>query len=331
MDMVGLDFIGPITPTSTNGNRYIIIMVDYFSRHLFARAAATSTGTVAKGLFLDVVNIFGWPRAVYTDNGSHFVGSEFHSMLVTQNVKHFPAPKTHPSSVGLAERYVQLLMGILKRRIQSMEKTSWDTLIMDAVGTLNMRALRVHGFTPSELLLGYKPREPSGTTVEDLVIMDGLEKGLLSLRLTNGDETRSLAGIKTTAMADKLELQDGGDWSALQEGDLVLLRRFEVVKHHGLKLEPLWEGPYELCEMAYQSRSGRLRDITTQEIVKTRKGGLKERVHVNDLKLFNRRDLGRLPGLGNQDGTNPVAHFVELAELRLASDWEPGNWIVEFF
>ena len=37
----------------------------------------------------------------------------------------------------------------------------------------------------------------------------------------------------------------------LREGDLVLLCRFEVVKHHGLKLEALWEGPYQLVDVSY--------------------------------------------------------------------------------
>jgi hypothetical protein len=48
MDLVGLDFIGPISPTSLAGNRYIIILVDYFTRHVFARAAEAAMKKVAK-------------------------------------------------------------------------------------------------------------------------------------------------------------------------------------------------------------------------------------------------------------------------------------------
>jgi hypothetical protein len=42
MDMVGMDFIGPLT-ISSHGNRYIIILVDYFSRYLFAKAVKGPT------------------------------------------------------------------------------------------------------------------------------------------------------------------------------------------------------------------------------------------------------------------------------------------------
>ena len=132
-DMVGLDFIGPIRPMSARGNSYIIIMVDYFSRFLFARAIPAATGEAARALFESAVETFGDPLAVYTDNGQHFVGEEFHGMLMQKGMKHFPAPKTHPSSVGLAKRYMQLIMGILKRKIQGNDRRIWDTLIPSAV------------------------------------------------------------------------------------------------------------------------------------------------------------------------------------------------------
>ena len=49
MDMLGIDFVGPISPTSTQGYRYILIVVDYFSRYLFAEATVSTNGeTVVK-------------------------------------------------------------------------------------------------------------------------------------------------------------------------------------------------------------------------------------------------------------------------------------------
>jgi hypothetical protein len=43
MDMLGLDFLGPITPTSESGNRYILILVDYFTKHMFTHAVLHAT------------------------------------------------------------------------------------------------------------------------------------------------------------------------------------------------------------------------------------------------------------------------------------------------
>ena len=103
----------------------------------------------------------------------------------------------------------------------------------------------------------------------------------------------------------------------LATGDLVLLRRFEVVKHHGMKLESQWEGPYRLADLAFHNNSGRLQDLTTREIVRVWKGGLKERVHINDLELFVQYDPNRIPVV--------EANAVELQQLGESSGWKPGR------
>jgi transposase InsO family protein len=113
-NIVGLDFITPITPASSTGNRYIILMVDYFTRYLYAKAVGQETGAAARGLFESVTETFGNPLAVYTDNEAHFTGEDFHEMLMEREIKQFPAQEMHCSSLGLAECYIQLLIVIQK-------------------------------------------------------------------------------------------------------------------------------------------------------------------------------------------------------------------------
>ena len=81
-----------------------------------------------------------------------------------------------------------------------------------------------------------------------------------------------------------------------------------------MKLEPQLEGPYCLVQMAYHGKSGRLQDIQTGDIVRVNKGGLRERVHVNDLKLFC---LLRSDRIGEPLENN----LVELGE------WDAG-WMI---
>ena len=316
MDMLGMDFIGPIAPISTLGNRYIIILVDYFTRYIFARAVTHNTGEAAKDLLEAVAELLGWPLSVYTDNGAHFTGRDFHGLLEQKGIRHFPVPKSHPQSVGLAERYVQLLMTVIKKTMQGRNKKTWDEHIPAALHTLNTRALRIHGFTPAELLFGFNPRSTNQGTLEELYTLDGLDRTAYGLRFISIDEARGTAGAKMTHAADRLEQNSDGKWTPLEEGDLVLLRRFEIDKHHGMKFEPQWEGPYRLVQLAYHGRSGRLQDIQTCDLVKVKKGGLKERVHVNDLKLFCPRHLEQL-------GEPKDCSLIELD--RWEANWEIGK------
>ena len=92
LDMMGFDFVGRF-PDTQRGNKYIIIGVGNFTRSLFAAAVPDSQAKSAVSLLMGIVKQFGWPRAVYTDNGAHFVGGEFAKTLQNFHVVHLLAPK----------------------------------------------------------------------------------------------------------------------------------------------------------------------------------------------------------------------------------------------
>ena len=114
-----LSQIRDITPvTAAFAYKYIVIAVDYFSRFLFTAPVTYASGDSTVSLLLEqIVRPFGWPGSMYTDNGTHFVSRVFARLLQDNLVRHFPAPKTHPSSVGLSVRYVQILMTGLRTTI----------------------------------------------------------------------------------------------------------------------------------------------------------------------------------------------------------------------
>jgi transposase InsO family protein len=49
----------------------------------------------------------GIPSRVVTDNGSQFTSSEFQQFMGLNGIKHIKTTPYHPSSNGLAERFVQ--------------------------------------------------------------------------------------------------------------------------------------------------------------------------------------------------------------------------------
>ena len=103
-----------------------------------------------------VVPVMGWPKSVYSDNGTHFTGSAIRKMWTDHGVLLFTAPVSHPQSVGLSERYVQMTMGRIRLKSIAMGSSrNWGLLLKDAVIDINTRCVRIHGFTPSEILLGF--------------------------------------------------------------------------------------------------------------------------------------------------------------------------------
>ena len=96
---------------------------------------------------------------MYTDNGAHFVSGKFAKVLSKLSIIHLPALKLHPQSVGLAEKYVKLLVNGLKVPVMQRKllQGDWDLVVDAVVHAINTRVLRVHGFSPAELLLGFNP------------------------------------------------------------------------------------------------------------------------------------------------------------------------------
>ena len=76
----------------------------------------------------------------------------------------------HPSSVSLAERYVQLVLTGLRTVLahENQPLCNWDMCLSMVVFAINNRILRIHRFTPSQLFLGISPR----ARVEDITIRD---------------------------------------------------------------------------------------------------------------------------------------------------------------
>ena len=69
-DVWGLDFMGPFL--SSFGNQYILVGVDYVSKWVEAIPSPTNDAKVVIKFFKKLFSIFGVPRAVISDGGSHF-------------------------------------------------------------------------------------------------------------------------------------------------------------------------------------------------------------------------------------------------------------------
>lgn len=220
--MIGIDFVGPISPISKGGRKYILIAVDYFSRFLFASAVENANGEVVKNfVHRKIARVMGWPRAVYCDNASYFVKGVFADELRKRRVLQFTAPITHPSSVGLAEKYVHLLMTGLRTILhgpgageRSMAIELWDTCVDAVVFAINNRFVRTHGFTPAQLMFGFTPRGHA----EDFTIRDEYlaYSGELESRMVEWAKERVLEEWEVGAEGNEAKKENKDEiWSQL--------------------------------------------------------------------------------------------------------------------
>ena len=305
IDMCGIDYIGPIAPTCEVTNaRYILIVVDYFSRFLFAQALqdATMQSTMDK-LLNHVTPIVGWPRSIYSDNSSHFTGKEVQEMFSKFGVTHFSAAISHPSAVGLAERYIKILTGRIRLRcIDNKTPNFWGLLVREAVIDINTRCIRVHGYTPAEILLGYNPKR-THVKIPGGDIQSWLKEGITSDDVLNStaneiqryidrrDENGLLASEQLAGQhhrQEKAVREPGGAYQRPKAGDLVLLRDLARDKHLGRKLDPRWTEPRLVDRLSKNGMSAYIRALYEPP-------DRSKRYHIDDLRVYTSRDTNTPP------------------------------------
>ncbi|KAL6457444.1 hypothetical protein MHYP_G00344070 [Metynnis hypsauchen] len=106
---IHVDFAGPF-----QGHMFMVV-VDAHSKwpevHLMSSTTASKTIQVLRGLF----SRYGLPEVLVSDNGPQFTSSEFETFMKSNGVKHIRSAPFHPSTNGLAERFVQTFKHSLKR------------------------------------------------------------------------------------------------------------------------------------------------------------------------------------------------------------------------
>ena len=122
---VAVDLIGPITPVSDNGNRYILTVVDYATKYPEAIALPKiETERVAEAL-LDVFSRVGFPTEILSDKGSQFTSDLMREVCRLISLKQLFTTPYNPKCNGLCERMNGILKSMLKKMCQERPK-DWD-------------------------------------------------------------------------------------------------------------------------------------------------------------------------------------------------------------
>nr|GEY28003.1 reverse transcriptase domain-containing protein [Tanacetum cinerariifolium] len=86
----GIDFIGPFS--SSRRNKYILVVVDYLSKRVEAKALPTNDARVVVNFLKSLFARFGTPRAIISDRETYFCNDQFAKVMTN-------APSLHPSRV----------------------------------------------------------------------------------------------------------------------------------------------------------------------------------------------------------------------------------------
>ncbi|GKE17959.1 reverse transcriptase domain-containing protein [Tanacetum coccineum] len=148
-DVWGLDFMGPFP--QSRGNKYILVAVDYVSKWVEAQPLPTNDTRVVVKFLRSLFAMFGVPKALISDRGTHFCNSQLKKALKKYGVTHKLSTTYHPQSNRQTEVSNRAIKRILERSVGYNPK-DWSEKLNDALWAFRTTYKTPTGCTPFRLL-----------------------------------------------------------------------------------------------------------------------------------------------------------------------------------
>jgi len=113
-----MDVIGPIEPAASNGHKFILVAIDYFTKWVEAASYRALTKYVLTDFVRDrIVCRFGILESIITDNGSSLNSDLMKAMCETFKIKHKTSTTYRPQMNGAVEAANKNINKVLRKMI----------------------------------------------------------------------------------------------------------------------------------------------------------------------------------------------------------------------
>ncbi|XP_068232999.1 uncharacterized protein [Palaemon carinicauda] len=273
---VGIDIVGPLNPSTSEGHRFILTMIDYATGFPEAIPMKTITTVDVADALMQIFSRVGIPKEIISDRGKQFTSELMEHVYQMLGVKPLFTTPYHPAGNGRCERQHSVLKSILKK-LCHLQPREWHRYLPCALFAMREIPSDTLGFSPFELLYGYQVRGPLLILNEIWTNTDlsndtqNVYSFLFDLR-NRLEETSKIAqeNIKTSMEIYSTYFDKKSTRRQFKVNDEVLL--LLPTEHNKLLVE--WQGPFKV-----------LRKLNSVDYIIDVKGKPKT-FHVNLLKAY---------------------------------------------
>ena len=167
-EIVGIDIMGPL-PQTKRGHRYILVMVDYFTKWATARPIAQADAkSVAQEFLAGWIADHGVPYRVHTDRGAQFEEYLLRELCHLLKIDRSRTTAYHPEGNGQVERTNRTLKSLLRMQLGRFEQNQWDAAIPTCLLAYRAAIHTSTGQTPAFMTYGREFRLPADIINEPL-------------------------------------------------------------------------------------------------------------------------------------------------------------------
>ncbi|GBM24788.1 Transposon Ty3-I Gag-Pol polyprotein [Araneus ventricosus] len=124
-ERMALHILGSL-PVTTKGNRYVLVIMDYFTKWPEAIPIPDQeASTVAEELVRAWISLYGVPMILHSDQGTNFNSALFTELYKLLGILKTRTTALHPESDGMVERFNRTILNHLSLFV-SKNQTDWD-------------------------------------------------------------------------------------------------------------------------------------------------------------------------------------------------------------
>ncbi|UYV78634.1 K02A2.6-like, partial [Cordylochernes scorpioides] len=248
-ERIAIDVAGPF-PKSDLGNKYILVIMDYFTKWPVAVPIPDQeASTVSEALLQDWVCIFGVPRILHSDQGRNFELNIFQELCRRLGIEKTRTTPLHPQSDGMVERFNRTLTQHLTMFVNKNQR-DWDQHLPMLLMAYRSAEHESTGYSPARMLFGHELRmpcdvllgRPEETFENTNEYISHLEERMLSIH----QWAREKLHLSSEKMKDRYNVKTSHN--TFKEGEMVWLHNSQRKKGLSPKLQYQWEGPYKIIK-----------------------------------------------------------------------------------
>ena len=217
-------------------HRYIVTMMDVYSRYLIASPVKNHTAsTVSRCLYESVVAYFGAPRSILSDRGTEFTGMIWESLAQLLGAKIKLTSPYYPQGNSVIERSHRTLSNMIRTMLLERKGEDWSTLLPTVMLCMNSMSQEKTGVSACEVLFGHNPNLPSDISYTPVTSLSNDREGYVK------QLKRDLQDIRQKLSRILGHERDQSD-NPFSVGDKVIIA---LLPHENTpKFMPKWKGSF---------------------------------------------------------------------------------------
>lgn len=249
-EVLSWDIMGPL-PTSTQGNKYILVITDIFTKWVEAFPLKdTTANTLATVLMNEVVCRYGAPCKLHSDQGANLCSNVIQCLCQLLGITTTRTSAYHPAGNGQVERFNRTLEAILAKTVADNQH-DWDSQLPKALFAYRTAIHETTQFSPFHLMFARSPNLPVDLMLGRIqpgklrsypqFVQDSHKQLMTSYTITNQH-------LRAQHQRHKRIHDSHGLAECFEVGDRVWLYTPVVPQGYTKKFASFWKGPYTIID-----------------------------------------------------------------------------------